>query len=33
MKILAKKSLGYYELEFHKQWYGKGSEKLLDWSE
>jgi hypothetical protein len=30
IKILAKKSLGYYELKKHKPWFDEGCSKLLD---
>jgi hypothetical protein len=30
IKILAKESLGYYELKKHKPWFNKGCSKLLD---
>jgi hypothetical protein len=30
IKILAKESLGYYELKKHKPWFSKGCSKLLD---
>jgi hypothetical protein len=30
IKILAKESLGYYELRKHKPWFDKGCSKLLD---
>jgi hypothetical protein len=30
VKISAKENIGYYELRKHKQWFDKGSPKLLE---
>jgi hypothetical protein len=30
IKLLAKESLGYYELKQHKPWFGEGCSELLD---